>query len=221
MSSADSYLKLLEYVTNENSINIPEHWVQPVLECIECITAISTFVEILSVEKMGEDLFITYDLNGYEMLRAYIEEEIYFANMELKKLERGESDMLYGADDNRCKKCQIITSKAIGVEIDGNLYCRQCALEIKPPTLVIHKRADKVYVIGEKVTTKPVNITMLLDRCDWFLRHERVWNDGSARYELEFRGNKICRAFEENDKYKNLLPRSWYSCRWYGSCPFS
>jgi len=213
------YSKLREYVGKDCNIDIPIQWDAIVVECIECIHGICdddvTFIDIRN--KNGE-LFVEYDLNDWTGLKAYIDDEIHFANLDIQKLEGVGDNMLYGADEQRCSVCNILTSKYTARKINGKTYCKNCGVKIAAPKLLVIKRADGRYVIDGKEQLKPVNVEVLINRCDWFLRRHIKYNDGAEKMYLEYFGTKVCRYFEHNKEIG--IPASWGYCLTRGICPF-
>jgi len=213
------HLQLLHIVGEKCRVQIPIHWESIVVECIECIHGICeddvTFTDIF--DDNGK-LVIKYDLNDWSGLKSYIDDEIHFANLDIKKLEGVDDDMLYGEDEKRCTECNILTSRYTGRTINDRVYCKSCAAKIDPPKLLITKRVDGRFVIDNKEQAKPVDIKVLIDRCDWFLRRHIKYNDGSEQMYLEYFGTKVCRYFEHNKEIS--IPASWGYCLTRGICPF-
>ncbi|RLI53443.1 MAG: hypothetical protein DRO87_11645 [Candidatus Thorarchaeota archaeon] len=218
----DIYLKLLEHLEDDAKLKIPEHWGPIVLDLLDCVTSFCPSIEIKVVEKANERLRMDFDLGGREEFRPQIHEEIYFANWEIKRLEGLEgkdSKMLCGIDNHRCTKCQIITADSVGVKIDGKLYCRACAMEVKPLTLIVHERSDGVHTINGEVMAKPIDFKHMTEQCDWFIKERTTWNDGRVMYVMQYLGShKLCRALTK--EYADLVPSGWYTCKVYGTCSF-
>jgi hypothetical protein len=214
-----THLKLLHIVGNECRVRIPVEWESIVVECIECIHGICeddiTFSDIL--EEDGR-LVIKYDLNNWSGLKSYIDDEIYFANSDIKKLEGVDDTMLCGVDNRRCTSCGIIVTKYTGRMIDNKTYCTTCGVKVNPPKLLVIKKPDNKYLIDNKEQLKPVDVKVLVDRCNWFLRRHIKFNDGSEQMYFEYFGTKICRYFEHNKELG--VPASWGYCLTRGICPF-
>lgn len=196
---------------------IPRNWSVAVLECVRSIVSICPTIMLGKIHKVNDRLVIEYELDTSDIhCRPYIEDEIYFANQDIKE-ENEMGGLLYGNTTERCCVCNdILTSFTKVVGEDSKKYCKYCYVKHCPPTLIVKESRTGVKIIGNEVVGE-LDIEYLRRTCKWFLRRKTVTDKGVKTYYFEYRGEQVCREFSKIEK---KLPTFWARCNQYGKCPF-
>jgi len=198
-------------------LSIPHNWSIEVLECVDAILTICPAVKLKKIFNFNNKLSIDFELDpDSEYCRAYIEDEIYFANINLP-----EENKMIGIGGNsaaeNCCECKVLITKFNTVKAsDGKYYCKSCYTKINPPTLVVKENSTGTKFINGTKTDR-LNIKELRKNCDWFLRRMIVKDSGEKTYYFEYKGDQTCRQFINREKD---TPNYWTRCPKYGSCPF-
>lgn len=210
----DLMILLADYMTCD--LVIPQNWSITTLECINNVTSICPSIMMERIHKVDGKLVIDYTLDASdEYCRAYIDDEIHYANLDIPK----ENEML-GLNRSTVDKCSIcgalVTQFTKVVGDNGKDYCKPCHTKLNPPTLIVRESATGIKFIDKTVAAK-LNINDFRESCKWFLRRKIIDNSGARTYYFEYRGEKICRQFIDKEKD---LPSFWTRCPQYGKCPF-
>ena len=100
-------LKLLEDYP-ECALIIPEEWAALTLECLKGITSICPTIILQKIYRRDDTLVVDYNLHhSDEYCRAYVEDEIIYANMDVETLlkEKKKDDKMIGFSRKKSLIC--------------------------------------------------------------------------------------------------------------------
>jgi len=216
-------LQELDVDVGDALIEIPKSWKEIVENCLTALIEMcQENIEIYSVQKIGNKLSIIYDISGYQGMRDYVNEEIHYANGEIKRLEAGKPDKDKETGYGTCDICKHEFIASALRQFKNKTYCRKCVMEESPPKLVILKRKNTYVANRHKINIKSLKVEDLLC-CGWSPVKRTVYTAGHAAgvevMLFKWRGEKKCRFFQKNQE--ELYPLQWVSCSWQIACPLT